>query len=292
MHLFSRVIETILGKTVWDQLTWNIKYFNVRNPKKQGAVGLAQEDYKVIEEQLRILGFEIISYIIDVEDYRKYIEDAEYSIFQYYDGGKAFNFPEKSLEHYISSKMLKIKKNDIYIDIANDNSPVPEIYQKLFNCIAYRQDIIYDPGVTGNVIGGSAGAMPLANNFADKFSLNCSFEHFEGNEDISFLLESDRVLKKGGILVICPLYVNIKHSIQTDLFHVTNKEINTFDKEAVLYCTRGWNNRHGRFYEPLTLNSRVRKNCGSLKLKIVKVENAVDVDSSCYLKYIALFEKE
>jgi hypothetical protein len=87
------------------------------------------------------------------------------------------------------------------------------------------------------------------------------------------------------------LYINIKHSIQTDLFHVS-QEITTFDKEAVLYCTRGWNNRHGRFYEPVTLNNRVRKNCGSLKLKIVYVENAVNLDSSCYLMDITLFEKE
>lgn len=230
--------------------------------------------------------------VIDVQDYEQYVSKAEYSNFpRYYDGGKAYNFPEKSLEHYLSAKLLGIASDDIYIDIANGGSPAPQIFRKLYGCTVFLQDLIFKEGLNGNVIGGDASNMPIEDGFATKMALHCSFEHFEHNADITFIKEANRVLRKGGKLCIIPLYMFDKYAIQTDPAVLPFGGI-PFDEDAVLYCAKGWGERHGRFYDVAHFVSRIVKNMQELNVTIFVVENEKKVDSSCYVKFIALFEKE
>ena len=198
---------------------------------------------------------------------------------------------EKSLEHYLASKLLCLSENDVYIDIASSNSPTPEIYHKLFGCKCYRQDLIFPEGVKGNVIGGYANNMPVADGFASKMALHCSFEHFEGDLDIRFIKEAQRVLAEGGKLCILPLYLFTKYAIQTNPV-ILPKGGMPFENDAILYCAKGSGNRHSRFYDVNHFISRVINNANNLKLTLYLVQNEKAVHPSCYLKFIALFEKE
>jgi hypothetical protein len=228
------------------------------------------------------------TYEIDVADYRAYFDEAAYKekYPNYYD----FNLPEKSLEHYITARLLDLNPNDIYIDVASEGSPVPEIYNRLFGCTTYRQDLAYPEGLNGNAIGGDAAAMPIPDGFASKIALHCSFEHFEGESDIGFIREAGRVLRSGGSVCIVPLYLFDEYVIQTDP-NVSVPEKVQFEDDAIVYCDPSWGNRHGRFYDPAHLMNRVHNHLNDLTLTVYRIANAKEVDQSCYVEFAALITK-
>lgn len=163
-------------------------------------------------------GIKINDLTVDVEDYRDWVARAAYPPQCYTDESYGRHvFSQKTFEHYIACKLLNLKKGDVYIDIASALSPLPDLLPNMYNCIAYRQDLIYPSGINGNVIGGDAAHMPLPAGFADSMALHCSFEHFENKSDIEFMKEANRVLKPGGKLCIVPLYMFTEYAIQTDM---------------------------------------------------------------------------
>ena len=274
-----------------ETLFWNYFFHSLPEPKVKSPVPHDPEIQKEIVEELKKESFEVMNYEIDLNDYKDYINKAEYPKFpDYYKGGKAYKFKEKSLEHYLAAKLLNLSEEDIYIDVASRISPTPEIYHKIFGCRTYRQDLIFQEGIQGNTIGGDASHMLVEEGFATKMALHCSFEHFEGNSDIGFIKEASRVLKKGGKLCILPLYLFNKYAIQTDPAALPKGGI-TFESDATLYCAKGWRYRHGRFYDIQHLVNRIRNNLINLKLTIYVIENEKDVDPTCHIKFISLYEK-
>lgn len=271
---------------------WDCYYAVLREPKVEAAVPHTSTIEKELIKELKKNGFNIIDYKINVTDYRVYIKNAEYYKFKdYCAGGKRSSFIEKSLEHYLAVKLLNLSKEDVYIDIANCNSPSPEIYNKLYGCKVYRQDLTFPLGIHKNIIGGDACNMPIEDGFATKMALHCSFEHFEKDSDLKFIEEANRVLRENGKLCILPLYLFNEYAIQTDL-SVLKKDDLFFEDEAIIYCAKGYRNRHGRFYDIPRFVNRIRNNLGNLNLDIYVVQNEKDVDTSCYVKFIALFRKE
>jgi glycosyltransferase involved in cell wall biosynthesis len=260
----------------------------IREPKHLGGVSYNAVIINNIIIGLRSLGYEVERYEIDVADYWTYFEAAAYKekYPDYYD----FNLPEKSLEHYIAARLLDLNPNDVYIDIASEGSPVPEIYNRLFGCTTYRQDMAYPKGLNGNAIGGDAADMLIPDSFASKMALHCSFEHFEGDSDIGFIKEASRVLRKGGAVCIVPLYLYDKYAILTDP-NISVPEKVRFEDDAIVYCDPNWENRHGRLYDPVHLIQRVHNNLNGMTMKIYKITNAKEVDQSCYVEFAALITK-
>lgn len=273
---------------------WNYYYATLREPKIKSIVPSDLQIKKEIIKELKKNDFRVIDFKIDVADYKQYIDNAEYHKFSNYcDGGRASNFIEKSLEHYLAAKLLDLSRDDVYIDIASANSPTPEIYHKLFGCKAFRQDLIFPEGIHGNIIGGDACNMPIEDGFTTKMALHCSFEHFEQDSDIRFIKEASRVLAKSGKLCILPLYFFNKYAIQTDPAALPKGGL-PFESDAILYCAKGYRNQHGRFYDVPHFITRIRDNLDDIKLimDIYVVQNEKEVDPSCYVKFIALLEKE
>lgn len=263
-------------------------YEAIREPKHLGGVVYTPESLRHIQQELRSRQFVIQDYTIDVADYRAYFEQADYQ--HRYPNYYPAHLAEKSLEHYLAARLLKLSSREVYIDIASEGSPVPEIYGRLFGCETYRQDLAYPAGLNDHVIGGDAAQMPVAEGFADKLALHCSFEHFEGDADVRFIREVSRVLKPGGAVCIVPLYLFDRYVIQTDP-GVSVPAKMSFEPEAVVYCRPGWNNRHGRFYDPAHLQSRVGQALNGMTLMIYRILNARQVDPSCYVEFAALITK-
>jgi SAM-dependent methyltransferase len=273
--------------------TERYRYIALRSPKRKGAIAQPPRKLKKILGELKAAGFDLQDIRIDVTDYRRYLEAADYERSgAYYKVAKEQKiFSEKSLEHYLAAKLLAVGADDVYIDVASQGSPVPDIYERLYGCKIYKQDLIYEEGLHGDVIGGDAAQMPVEAEFASKMGLHCSFEHFEGDADVRFIREADRVLRPGGRLCILPLYMNDEYSIQTDLM-ILPKEGMEFESEAAVYYAKGWGQRHGRFYDAAQLGRRIKGNLGDLSMTIYVVENEKEVDKYCYLKLAALFEKK
>lgn len=220
---------------------------------------------------------------IDVTAYRDYhakaLYDARYP--DYYVG----NRPEKTLEHFIALTLLDIQPGEVFVDIASEHSPVPEIYRRLTGARAYSQDIMYPEGMDGDQIGGDACAMPVDDGFAQKAALTCSLEHFEGEADLGLFEEMHRVLSPGGRICVTPFYLHHEEGTQTDPTLSVPAGV-AFDDTAVVYCAEGWNNRHGRFYTPQSFMLRIGAPMeGKFDFAFHRVTNAPEIDPSTYVRY-------
>jgi SAM-dependent methyltransferase len=300
MPLIYRVVEA-LGRPsqaiayaksrVVESLVWEEFYDALREPKIRGFVRSDDASANRAAENLRLQGIPVHDFDVAVSDFRRYLRLANYpDYWPYYDGGRAPKFVEKALEHYLAARFLELSNTDVYIDIANDASPTPEIYRKIFGCSVYRQDLTYPLGLIGGRIGGDAAKLPIPDGFASKLALHCSFEHFEGDSDIGFIREASRVLRPGGRLCIVPLYLSETYAIQTNPALMAKGGIAVVP-DGRLYCTRAWRNRHNRYYDGEHFVERIARNLGDLELSLHLVRNQHDVDPICYVKFVAVFSK-
>lgn len=206
-------------------------------------------------------GIEVSEMDIDPDALEEFRSRCDYS-FHYLgtpdDGGflgKAYR--EKSLEHFLSTLLLGLRKEDTLIDIASAASNYPENVRTIVGCTVFRQDLEWEEGLHGDKIGGDAGRMPIPDNFATALSLHCSLEHFEGDADIRFLQEAKRVLAPRGKLCILPVYIEREHMIATQP-ELWKSDI-PLDPGARWYFppSEKWNNRFGRFYSPKAFRERI-----------------------------------
>ena len=247
--------------------------------------------YDDITPELCRHGIQVRPYSIDIEAFWRFVDDAGYRRFgEYYGGGQHKCATNKWLEHYVSLELLDPRPGEILIDIANCYSPFPDVVRQRLQLAVFRQDLIYDPGIHGDRIGGNAADLPLDNEFADLLTLHCSFEHFEGTSDQDFIREAERILRPGGRLCILPLYTHHEYAIQTDPSTWDAHTIQ-FEPDATIHLVDGWGEAHGRLYDARHLLDRVVANLGQLELTIYAIRNYADVWKECYLKFAAVLRK-
>ena len=211
--------------------------------------------------ELETAGIPMFSDILEDSEVAAFAREAEYEFYYpgYYSGREMIRL-KKIREHFMAARLLGLNKNDVYLDIASQYSPAPLVYERLFGCRVFRQDLEYPLGIHGRLIGGSAGCMPLYDRSVTKMALHCSLEHFEGDEDIAFMRESERVLAKGGMLVIVPLYLSDQYfiSTQSSLWaHLSKEHWPVFDSDAIVCCSNSSTNRHERYYDALHFINRL-----------------------------------
>jgi SAM-dependent methyltransferase len=270
-----------------------LRMAGLKNKSRRSFVPFKDADViNEVRTSFKEAGIPVKELKINLEDYHKWIEKANYPPQCYKDADYGRHvFSQKSLEHYIACKMLDIKKGDVYIDIAAALSPLTDMLPRLYGCQAYRQDLIYPPGINGNVIGGDAAALPVPDEFIDHMAMHCSFEHFENGSDFEFIKEANRVLKPGGKLCIVPLYMYTEYAIQTDMKEWPWLDRPHFERDAVLFLADGFANRYGRFYDVKHFVKRIGKNLDKLKLSIYIITNEKEVHPTVSTKFVALFEK-
>lgn len=169
-----------------------------------------------IAEDLEKADFEVLKYRVDKDDYDQYLSQANYQV-EYPEYIEEFkeSLPGKTFQHYVSYKLLDMKKDDVYMDVASSNSVFPYIAEKICQVKTFKQDISYKWGVNGNRIGSYASSIPMPDNSIDYMALHCSLEHFEGNEDFLFIKEAHRLLSVKGKVCIIPLYLADEYVIMT-----------------------------------------------------------------------------
>lgn len=243
----------------------------------------------LLRRQLEEVGLPLRPFTVSSQEFARYVEEAGYAGRPYYDSGRAPNAVEKHLEHYVALALLQLSSQEVYIDVASDMSPLPEIARELKAVRAYRQDYAYPAGMRGDQIGGDACALPIPDGFADAMTLTCSYEHFEGDRDMAFLCEAERVLAPGGRLCILPLYLSSTYHIRT------NPSLDmaglVFDDQVVVCCRRDVHVRHARHYDVAHVLSRVASQRGALAMELYEIVNATSIDPSCYLRYALVCKK-
>ena len=248
----------------------------------QTLVSLAARDVKVVSTQL------------DDKAVAAFMRDAEYEFYypNYYVNRDLVRL-KKIREHFVAAQLLELKSNDVYLDIASQYSPAPQVYERLYGCRALRQDWEYPLGQNGRVIGGSAGNMPLEDNSVHKISLHCSLEHFEGDEDMALIREVERVLAFGGKLVIAPLYLSDQYFVVTQpslWAQLPQEQRPAFPKDAVIYIAQNSGNRHERFYDVENFIARI-VNQTHMRVSILSFGDETFCRTG-QMRFVGLFEKQ
>lgn len=256
----------------------------VKNPVMIGAINnTTAECVARIVDTLSSMGIPVTPLKIDKRQYLDFLAEAGYR--EKYPDYYKDNFYEKTLEHFLCYSFLALEKGDKFIDIASEHSPVKDIFSSLTGCIGYSQDIMYKPGIHGSKIGGNASELPVSDSSFNAAIATCSIEHFESDSDILFMKEMERILIKGGRIVIAPLYIYSESSCQTDPRYSIPGNV-SFDDDATIYCAKDWGNRHGRFYSPESLFKRLIEPNKKMKFAVYVLENLEEVDPSVYCKFI------
>lgn len=284
-----------LGRAMVDlraPFVWPRRYHALREPKRIGHHEHTEADEAQVRSALARAGFDVRPLRVDLDAFMRFRERADYARFPLYlDGGRAPESHEKALEHYLAFELLRLGPQDVYVDIASQNSPVPDIYARLAGARVVRQDLVYPPGLHGDRIGGDAASLPVPDGFASGMALHNAFEHFEGDSDTRFVAEACRVLRPGGRLVILPLFLAPHYLVQTDPAVWPPGGI-AFEPDAEVLCARGWRDRFGRHYDAAHLATRVAGALRGARLTVFRIENAAELHPGIYMRFAALVERE
>lgn len=192
------VVHKVRTKIYTRSKHWKQHPLNVQQPLTDWA-----DLHKGLEALSSKLNFKLVDFHIDPVAY------AEFKKCFYPGAFYAVGYKDKKImEHFIAKELLEFKAGDTYIDVASENSPFPDLFREKLGLDAYSQDLSYPAGASGHHIGSSADAIPLPDRSVDKMSLQCAFEHFQGDADSGFIKETERLLVPGGKCVIVPLYMS------------------------------------------------------------------------------------
>jgi len=257
------------------------------NPFAKKKSKLLPPDYEKIRNNLEADRLTVIPYKIDVPDFQGWLKKTNFP--KKYVNSYLDVFVEKALEHYVGAKLLELQGEDILIDVAAANSPWFEIAQRMYGCTAYALDLTFSPGINGKKIGGDATAMPLPDGFVTKMALHCAYEMLEGDADIRLLPEAERVLAKGGKMVILPLYMHNFYFVDSSPF--TDRRGLDYQRAIRVWRDDGHRVRYSRKYSVEAFLRRVVNNLKYSALKIYYIENEKEVSQECYLKFALVLQK-
>jgi hypothetical protein len=260
-------------------------------------VSYSEPDLDLVEKEITQRGFRVRAWDIAplLEEFSEFIKFPEYTgSYREYGGKDACSFLEKALEHFLSFKIARPARGQIFMDVGSCVSVVPEILRRYYGSDCYVQDLALPHGVNGWNVGSNAAEIPLPDSSLDGMTLHCTFEHFEGEADSHFIRECARLLKPGGKTVILPLYVNLNWTNVTGETDQDKRNTIGFDGAASYRCViPEWRNRFGRHYSAEAFLDRVLDvaiGCG-LQVEMLRVINFDQVHPSLWLRWVLVLEK-
>lgn len=231
----------------------------------------------------------------DEKDFSQYENNLGFQIV--YDRMNNVRYRRKIMEYYFVDKLAGFErwdKDDIYIDVGAAGSPFVKYLREKKRIKAFGVDL--NKGKFSELpyyLQEDATNMHFLNNEISFISLQSSYETFMKNADIDFIWEAARVLKKGGKVIICPLYLHKQYlSTVSPNYYYTGKA----DKDS-LECIRidcRGSLSLGRFYDVNAFNVRVLKNakqCGLVPTIYSLPQELVEKDGFVYLKFILELKK-
>jgi hypothetical protein len=192
--LFSVATRRISGLPYY--MTGMIDYHFNPNALEQSEIEPFIDNEKIRQEFIDN-GFEVVDYDIDKSDFTQWLNEVNFPT--EYSEGYGEVFTEKVLEHYLSSKLLDLNENDVFIDVAAASSPWYDLAEKRYKCKNFAVDLHLPPAKNDpRLIECDATNMPFDDESISKIALHCAYEMFENDADINRIEEANRVLTGGG----------------------------------------------------------------------------------------------
>lgn len=127
---------------------------------------------------------------------------------------------KKTLELYMTYKLLELTGRDVYLDAAGGrfsyaaSATVRRAYLEDIRIAPPLRDQLQDKV---DLLEAPADRIPLPDQSVDKISCHHALEHFQQDADIGFIQEVKRLLAPGGRCVIVPIFIGERHILSTDL---------------------------------------------------------------------------
>lgn len=180
---------------------------------------------------------------------------------------------EKVLEHYLSMKFLPVAAGDAVIDMAAAGSEFADLLTKKSGKTCYKLDTAYPAGVCANRIGADVCHTGLADSFADVLTFHCAFECLQGDADMLFIPEAERILKKGGRWGIVPLYLDQRHFVKLGP-KSDRRTVKLAEDESWLWRDDAFlASPFSRHYSPESFARRILSRCGGFAAEIIHFTN-------------------
>lgn len=118
--------------------------------------------------------------------------------------------------------------------------------------------------------------MPIYNGFADVLTLHCAFECFQGDSDIRFVRETERILRNGGRLGIVPLYIDTIYFVKTSPW-CDKRNIQVEPEAKWLWRDDKYHAPFSRHYSPEVFVTRIASQMLNMEKKILYFTNLTEL---------------
>ena len=180
---------------------------------------------------------------------------------------------EKVLEHYLSMKYLPVAAGEVVIDMAAAGSKFADLLTKKSGKTCYKLDLGYPPGICANRIGADVSHTGLTDSFADVLTFHCAFECLQGDADILFVGEAERILKKSGRWGIVPLYLDQRHFVKLGPKN-DQRTVKLVENEFWVWRDDAFlTSPFSRHYSPESFTKRIISRCCGFDFEIVHFTN-------------------
>jgi hypothetical protein len=257
----------------------------ISGPVITGAMGAI--DVGGILNDFARLGIPVTGCRLNVRDYDSYLAKAGYGRHPFYGTVSGEMLLQKSFEHYMSARLLDVQRDDVCLELVIDIPAADVFYERVYGCKTYVLDVNSLLSSPGN--GADLGVkVPLDR--ISKVVMHCAFEHLESDSDTGLIKKLESVLRPGAKICIIPMYFSTHYAVCTDPCRLPESGA-LFDKEARVYCRKGWNNRFGRYYDTAHFVSRIKDAAGQLNYKIYHIENTADIGLDSNFAFVLTGEK-
>ena len=250
----------------------------------------SEDDFNTIETALSELGISMCDLYVDIEHFKAFKNEFVFS--KHYIGEISDEVrDEKLFEHFLAYTMLELDaygEADMYLDIAAGSSPWAHMlrYRRGINAYAIDFRVIEDFKPLGFYVAGDATAMAFESGIFRGASLQCAYEMFAGDADIRLMNELARVLKKGGKVLIVPLYLHTHYCCYASKEYYGKGYADTGSKEYLRADCGGV--RTSRKYDAYHLKKRVLDQIEEqgMSYRLHVVRNAKEVSKGIYCRYV------
>lgn len=269
-----------------------LRYLHFRHRDARLYRPLEGSQFAEVERSLEALGIALRAWRIDPGRLAQF--KALYPFPEDYHGGvRSGVWDEKLLEHFVSWSVLELSRAGVvYIDVAGASSPWAVLLRER-GVEAFSVDMKVHPQYRRIPyhVECDATRLPWADDSVGAMSLQCAYEMFLGDSDTRFVSEAARVLKRGGKVVVVPLYMHT-HACYYATLDYYGRDLG--DAGATKYLRKdAWGVPASRKYSPDTLVARVlepARRCG-LDCAVHTLTNPELGGSDIYLKYFLTLAK-